>query len=91
MGERVARAEGDLTPVAEQLAATGWLEVSYDELSVHPTSRAVAATRGWPAGDPEAVVERLLTALDHRGRDTGDRLYCVGRRNTRSDSQRLHQ
>lgn len=65
--ERIVDAEGDLSPVAEQLAGDGWLEVSYDDedrLSVQPTSRAVAATRGWPAGDPEAVVERLLTALD---------------------------
>ena len=67
VGQRLNCADGDLAPVAEQLAADGWLEVSYDEeerLSVQPTSRAVAATRGWPAGDPEAVVERLLAALD---------------------------
>jgi hypothetical protein len=67
VGQRVTRADGGLVPVAEQLAAERWLQVSYDEedrLSVQPTSRAVAATRGWPTRDPEAVVERLLTALD---------------------------
>jgi len=56
-----------LIRAVQQLGERDWLEVDYDDddqVSVLPTARGVAATRGWPVGDGEVAAERLLSALD---------------------------